>query len=93
MFCIREVGGGGERERERERERDSLVNFCFTHHQVKEEFESSLVWGQSQMARGTNNTLQPCANSTCFPTERAWPGCCRTSGRPLRLHDTSRLIH
>jgi arylsulfatase A len=63
---------------------------------VKEAFESSLVWGESQMDRGTDNSLQPCANKTCVPTLAAWPGCCRTTTTtergPLRLVDSSPLI-
>jgi arylsulfatase A len=57
---------------------------------LKTAFESTLVWGESQMGRGTNPSLEPCANSTCAPSDDAWPTCCRTNS--LRL-DVSRAIH
>ena len=57
--------------------------------QYKAEFEATLVWGESQMERGSDPKLEPCANSTCVPSDDAWPTCCRTNSVKL---DVSRAI-
>lgn len=44
-------------------------------HQVKSQFEAGMEWGESQMGRGKNNTLQPCAQPNCSP----FPSCCTTN--------------
>uniref|UniRef100_A0A3Q2VDV3 Arylsulfatase A n=1 Tax=Haplochromis burtoni TaxID=8153 RepID=A0A3Q2VDV3_HAPBU len=40
---------------------------------VKEQFESSMVFGESQMAKGKDPSLEPCCNPECSPK----PSCCQ----------------
>ncbi|XP_068595420.1 arylsulfatase A [Brachionichthys hirsutus] len=40
---------------------------------VKEQFEASMVFGESQMLKGKDPILEPCCNPDCSPK----PGCCR----------------
>ncbi|XP_030646070.1 arylsulfatase A [Chanos chanos] len=40
---------------------------------LKEEFEASMVFGESQMARGSDPRLEPCCTPQCSPK----PDCCR----------------
>lgn len=39
---------------------------------VKEQFESSMVFGESQVGKGTDPNLEPCCNPECSPK----PSCC-----------------
>uniref|UniRef100_A0A671Y7G9 Arylsulfatase A n=1 Tax=Sparus aurata TaxID=8175 RepID=A0A671Y7G9_SPAAU len=39
---------------------------------IKEQFESSMVFGESQISKGTDRDLEPCCNPTCSPK----PSCC-----------------
>lgn len=41
--------------------------------QVKEKFEASMVFGESQISKGVDTDLEPCCNPQCSPK----PGCCR----------------
>uniref|UniRef100_A0A3Q4FZ97 Arylsulfatase A n=1 Tax=Neolamprologus brichardi TaxID=32507 RepID=A0A3Q4FZ97_NEOBR len=40
---------------------------------VKKQFESSMVFGESQVAKGTDPNLEPCCNPECSPK----PSCCQ----------------
>ncbi len=40
---------------------------------VKEQFEASMVFGESQISKGTDPNLEPCCNPQCSPK----PRCCR----------------
>lgn len=40
---------------------------------VKEQFESSMVFGESQISKGTDPSLEPCCSPQCGPK----PDCCR----------------
>ncbi|XP_034735813.1 arylsulfatase A isoform X2 [Etheostoma cragini] len=40
---------------------------------VKEQFEASMVFGESQISKGTDPNLEPCCNPQCSPK----PGCCK----------------
>lgn len=42
---------------------------------LKSDFESTMVWGESQMNRGSSDSVKPCASPGCTP----FPGCCKTS--------------
>ena len=42
--------------------------------QVKSKFEAGMVWGKSQMERGSSNAVEPCAKPGCDP----FPKCCVT---------------
>ena len=42
---------------------------------LKSEFESTMVWGESQMDKGSDNSLKPCASPGCTP----FPSCCKTA--------------
>lgn len=39
---------------------------------VKEQFEASMVFGESQISKGTDPALEPCCNPQCSPK----PTCC-----------------
>ena len=39
-----------------------------------------MVWGTSQMARGSNKTVEPCAKPGCDP----FPQCCVTGDTHMR---------
>ncbi len=41
---------------------------------LKADFESSMIWGESQMNRGSADSLKPCASPGCSP----FPSCCKT---------------
>ncbi|XP_053283407.1 arylsulfatase A [Pleuronectes platessa] len=40
---------------------------------VKQQFEASMVFGQSQISKGIDRNLEPCCNPQCTPK----PSCCR----------------
>ncbi|XP_054631537.1 arylsulfatase A [Dunckerocampus dactyliophorus] len=40
---------------------------------VKEQFESSMLFGESQISKGSDPQLEPCCNPQCSPK----PGCCQ----------------
>ncbi|XP_064396908.1 arylsulfatase A-like [Halichondria panicea] len=42
---------------------------------VKANFEAGMVWGESQMDRGSNSSYDPCAKPGCTP----FPSCCTTN--------------
>ena len=42
--------------------------------QIKEEFESNMWWAPSQVNRGIDKSLLPCANQGCS----SYPSCCHT---------------
>ena len=44
--------------------------------QLKADFESKMVWGESEMKRGSNPAFEPCAKPGCTP----FPQCCTTTG-------------
>ena len=41
---------------------------------LKVNFESKMIWGESQMNRGSTDALKPCAAPGCSP----FPSCCKT---------------
>lgn len=43
---------------------------------VKEQFEASMVFGESQISKGTDPSLAPCCNPQCSPK----PSCCHCWG-------------
>ncbi len=45
-----------------------------THVQAKVDYDSGMVWGESEILRGRSATLEPCAKPGCSP----FPTCCRT---------------
>ena len=47
---------------------------------LKSWFESEMIWGESQMDRGTNSSLMPCASPGCSP----FPSCCQTPSQMWR---------
>ena len=47
---------------------------------MKSKFEAGMVWGTSQMARGSNKTVEPCAKPGCDP----FPQCCVTGDTHMR---------
>ena len=56
--------------------------------QLKEKFEVNMVWGESQINRGTNTKVEPCAKADCTP----FPSCCKSMPSKLNLDLTSRVI-
>ena len=58
--------------------------------QLKKQFESEMVWGESQMDRGTDKAAAPCAKPGCTP----FPTCCKTTQETINLDldITSRVI-
>lgn len=48
---------------------------CMYFIQIKAKFESSVVWGESQIDRGVSNAAKPCAKPQCS----GFPQCCTTS--------------
>lgn len=44
------------------------------HDQMKSDFDSKMVWGESQMRRGSSDKAEPCAKPGCTP----FPTCCST---------------
>lgn len=46
-----------------------------TLFQMKSDFDAKMVWGKSQMARGSSSDAEPCAKPGCNP----FPTCCSTS--------------
>lgn len=46
---------------------------------MKNKFEKDLVWGESQMQRGSSKNVEPCAKPGCDP----FPKCCVTGKRYL----------
>ena len=43
---------------------------------IKTQFEANMIWGVSQMHRGTSKSEEPCAKPGCTP----FPSCCATTG-------------
>jgi arylsulfatase A len=41
---------------------------------LKSQFESNMVWGESQMSLGSSKSDMPCASPGCTP----FPSCCKT---------------
>ena len=47
---------------------------------LKSKFESNMVWGESQIGRGSSQSLMPCASPGCKP----FPSCCKTGSEEWR---------
>ena len=41
---------------------------------LKAQFESNMIWGESQISRGSQSSFMPCATPGCKP----FPSCCKT---------------
>ena len=57
-------------------------------NKIKSQFEAEMIWGKSQIHRGSKSNLMPCASPGCSP----FPSCCKTSGDKWRSdlwHHTS----
>ncbi|XP_065912196.1 arylsulfatase A-like [Dysidea avara] len=46
-----------------------------TINKIKEKFEATVVWAESEIRKGDNNTAKPCAKPGCTP----FPHCCTTT--------------
>lgn len=50
---------------------------------IKERYEKQPdMFGPSEIRRGSNNNLQPCANPQCSPSNPLFPVCCQTNYTP-----------